>query len=116
MPCISSVPLLLSGPFGMAGLTRNVTRPAGDARGRPDGTIVSVPYDEDLAVRIREIVGSEPDLTEKKMFGGLAFSFGETWRLQQAAKVACWFASTRRHPASSSRRRALIPWRCAVEQ
>lgn len=28
-----------------------------------------MPYDEDLAVRIREIVGSEPDLTEKKMFG-----------------------------------------------
>lgn len=36
-------------------------------------TIASVPYDEDLAVRIREIVGSETDLTEKKMFGGLAF-------------------------------------------
>jgi TfoX/Sxy family transcriptional regulator of competence genes len=32
-----------------------------------------VPYDEQLAGRIREIVGSEPDLTEKKMFGGLAF-------------------------------------------
>jgi TfoX/Sxy family transcriptional regulator of competence genes len=32
-----------------------------------------VPYDEVLAVRIREMIGSEPDLTEKKMFGGLAF-------------------------------------------
>jgi TfoX/Sxy family transcriptional regulator of competence genes len=32
-----------------------------------------VPYDEALAVRIRELIGSEPDLTEKKMFGGLAF-------------------------------------------
>jgi hypothetical protein len=30
-------------------------------------------YDEDLANRIREIVGAEPDLTEKAMFGGLAF-------------------------------------------
>jgi TfoX/Sxy family transcriptional regulator of competence genes len=30
-------------------------------------------YDEVLADRIRELVGGESDLTEKKMFGGLAF-------------------------------------------
>ena len=30
-------------------------------------------YDDDLANRIRELVGSEPGLSEKKMFGGLAF-------------------------------------------
>jgi TfoX/Sxy family transcriptional regulator of competence genes len=30
-------------------------------------------YDEDLANRIRELIGTEPDLTEKRMFGGLAF-------------------------------------------
>lgn len=30
-------------------------------------------YDEDLANRIRELVGMEDGLTEKKMFGGLAF-------------------------------------------
>ena len=30
-------------------------------------------YDEHLAERIREIVAAEPGLTEKKMFGGLAF-------------------------------------------
>ena len=30
-------------------------------------------YDEDLADRIRELVGRESGLTEKKMFGGLAF-------------------------------------------
>ena len=30
-------------------------------------------YDQDLADRIREIVGREPGLTEKRMFGGLAF-------------------------------------------
>ena len=30
-------------------------------------------YDEQLADRIRELVGSEADLTERKMFGGLAF-------------------------------------------
>jgi TfoX/Sxy family transcriptional regulator of competence genes len=35
-----------------------------------------VAYDEELAARIREIVAAEPDLTEKKMFGGLAFLIG----------------------------------------
>jgi TfoX/Sxy family transcriptional regulator of competence genes len=35
-----------------------------------------MPYDEELADRIRELVGGEPDLTEKKMFGGLAFLVG----------------------------------------
>lgn len=33
-------------------------------------------YDEDLADRIRELMLGEPDLTEKKMFGGLAFLVG----------------------------------------
>jgi TfoX/Sxy family transcriptional regulator of competence genes len=30
-------------------------------------------YDEQLAGRIRQLIGSDPELTEKKMFGGLAF-------------------------------------------
>ena len=30
-------------------------------------------YDEDLADRIRELVGDEPGLSERRMFGGLAF-------------------------------------------
>ena len=30
-------------------------------------------YDEDLANRIRELIAAEDDVTEKKMFGGLAF-------------------------------------------
>jgi hypothetical protein len=34
---------------------------------------VVVAYDEDLANRIRDIVKDEPGLTEKRMFGGLAF-------------------------------------------
>jgi TfoX/Sxy family transcriptional regulator of competence genes len=33
-------------------------------------------YDEKLADRIRELVGDEPNVTEKKMFGGLAFLVG----------------------------------------
>ena len=33
-------------------------------------------YDEDLANRIRELAAGEANLTEKKMFGGLAFLIG----------------------------------------
>ncbi len=33
-------------------------------------------YDQDLAERIRELMGAEESLTEKKMFGGLAFLIG----------------------------------------
>jgi TfoX/Sxy family transcriptional regulator of competence genes len=33
-------------------------------------------YDEQLAARIRDLVGGEADLSEKKMFGGLAFLIG----------------------------------------
>jgi hypothetical protein len=30
-------------------------------------------YDQELAGRIRHLIGGDPELTEKKMFGGLAF-------------------------------------------
>jgi hypothetical protein len=33
-------------------------------------------YDEELADRIRDLLGGESGLTEKKMFGGLAFLIG----------------------------------------
>ncbi|SCX40793.1 TfoX N-terminal domain-containing protein [Klenkia marina] len=33
-------------------------------------------YDEDLAGRVRESLGGVPDVTEKRMFGGLAFLVG----------------------------------------
>jgi TfoX/Sxy family transcriptional regulator of competence genes len=33
-------------------------------------------YDEELADRIRTLIGDRPDVTEKKMFGGLAFLIG----------------------------------------
>jgi hypothetical protein len=35
-----------------------------------------VAYEEELAERIRELVAGEAGLTEKKMFGGLAFLIG----------------------------------------
>jgi TfoX/Sxy family transcriptional regulator of competence genes len=36
----------------------------------------SVAYDQDLANRIRELIAGEPDVSERNMFGGLAFLFG----------------------------------------
>ncbi|WP_370325668.1 TfoX/Sxy family protein [Euzebya sp.] len=33
-------------------------------------------YDEELATRIRERLAGEPDVTEQRMFGGLAFLLG----------------------------------------
>jgi|ERR671922_2885882 TfoX/Sxy family transcriptional regulator of competence genes len=35
-----------------------------------------MPYDEQLADRLRELLAGEGDLTEKKMFGGVAFLIG----------------------------------------
>jgi len=35
-----------------------------------------MPYDEQLADRIRELLAHEPSLTEKKMFGGIGFMVG----------------------------------------
>ena len=33
-------------------------------------------YDEELADRVRVVLAAEPSLTERKMFGGLAFMIG----------------------------------------
>jgi len=35
-----------------------------------------VAYDEELAARIRDLLAGEPDVAEKRMFGGLAFLVG----------------------------------------
>ncbi len=35
-----------------------------------------MPYDEELASRVRELVAGEPEVTEQRMFGGLAFLIG----------------------------------------
>lgn len=39
-------------------------------------TVSGMAYDEALADRIRDLIGDEPTLTEKKMFGGLGFMVG----------------------------------------
>lgn len=37
---------------------------------------VPMAYDEDLAARIRELIAADADVTEQRMFGGLAFLIG----------------------------------------
>jgi TfoX/Sxy family transcriptional regulator of competence genes len=39
-------------------------------------TIADVAYDEELAARIRDLLAGTSDVTEQKMFGGLAFLVG----------------------------------------
>jgi TfoX/Sxy family transcriptional regulator of competence genes len=39
----------------------------------PGWTILRMAYDEDLANRIRELIANEADISEQRMFGGLAF-------------------------------------------
>ena len=53
-----------------------MTYPAGGSGSDPCPSIEAVAYDEHLATRIRTLVEGEAGLTEKKMFGGLAFLIG----------------------------------------
>src|SRR5436305_2890140 len=50
--------------------------PRSRVRGRAREYCSAMAYDEDLADRIRELVAGEKGVTEKKMFGGLAFLVG----------------------------------------
>jgi TfoX/Sxy family transcriptional regulator of competence genes len=59
-----------------------------------------VAYDEELADRIRELVGSESDLTEQKMFGGLAFLIGGNMAVAASGQGG---ALVRVDPAQSER-------------
>jgi hypothetical protein len=54
--------------------TRLGMRAARSVVGRPTvGTIGAMANDPELAGRMRQLIGNDPELTEKKMFGGLAF-------------------------------------------
>src|SRR5205085_9284091 len=43
-------------------------------------------YDEDLANRIRELISAERGVTEKKMFGGLAFMINGNMAVSASGK------------------------------
>jgi hypothetical protein len=48
--------------------------------------IVAMAYDEDLANRIRELIGSEDGYTERKMFGATGFMIDGHMALGSAAR------------------------------
>ena len=60
-----------------------------------------VAYDEELAARIRALIGDEPSLTEQKMFGGLAFLIGRKASRPAAGRILV--RADPRSPTSSSR-------------
>jgi hypothetical protein len=59
-----------------ASVCRHGARPASDSKTGGACSISVVAYDEDLAERLRELLTGEPLLSEKRMFGGLAFLIG----------------------------------------
>jgi hypothetical protein len=48
----------------------------GDALSVPAAILAAMAYDEELADRLREVLALEKGVTEKRMFGGLAFLLG----------------------------------------
>jgi len=66
-------------------------------------------YDEDLANRIRELLGSEQGVEEKRMFGGLAFLINGNMSVA-AARAACWCGCRRTTPTSWPNARTSTPW------
>jgi len=57
-------------------------------------------YDEQLAERIRELLADEPHLTERKMFGDLAFLVGGNLAVSASGRGGLM---VRVHPAQSER-------------
>jgi hypothetical protein len=62
-------------------------------------------YDEELADRIRGLVGDEPGLSEQKMFGGLAFLIGGNMASPQADRAGSSSTRIRRSRTRSWPRR-----------
>jgi TfoX/Sxy family transcriptional regulator of competence genes len=61
---------------------------------------MSMAYDEDLADRIRELLAGEADVTETRMFGGLAFLVGGHMAITASGQGG---ALVRVDPATSDR-------------
>jgi TfoX/Sxy family transcriptional regulator of competence genes len=64
---------------------REVIREAA-SRQRRSTIIWFMAYDEDLADRVRELIGARKDVTEKRMFGGLAFLIGGNMSVSVSGK------------------------------
>src|SRR6478609_12066931 len=68
-------------------------------------------YDENLADRIRRLVADESDLTEKRMFGGLAFLIGGNMAIAASGQGG---ALVRVDPAQADRLVETTPAETAV--
>jgi hypothetical protein len=62
-----------TGAVHMPGMEQQPAARPGPAASAALGRLTSMAYDRELADHIQRLIGSAPDLTEKKMFGGLAF-------------------------------------------
>lgn len=51
-------------------------------------------YDEDLVERIREVIATTKGVTEKRMFGGLAFLVHGHMTVAAKREEGCWPAAT----------------------
>jgi hypothetical protein len=75
-----------------------------------------VVYDAELAERIRELLAGEADVSEQRMFGGIAFLLGGNMAVAASGQGGLL---VRVDPASTdewSRRRLRDPWRCEAER
>ena len=68
-------------------------------------------YDEDLANRIRDLLADEDAITEKKMFGGLAFLLHGNMAVSASRDGGYWSASTLPTPTHLSRLPTWRGWR-----
>jgi hypothetical protein len=67
--------------------------------GRMTASLADVAYDTELADRIRFLIGAGPGVTEKRMFGGLAFLVGGNMAISASGQGG---ALVRVDPAESS--------------
>jgi hypothetical protein len=81
-----------------------------------------MPYDEELAARIREIIAGEPALTERKILGGIAFLIGGNMAVAASGHGGLMvrvdpaqsgtLIGTTPAPMVEMRRRAMSGWLC----
>jgi hypothetical protein len=44
-------------------------------------------YDLELAARVRDLLGENPAISERQMFGGIAFMLSATWLWESARRI-----------------------------